>query len=80
MTYQPHQSEDLTLKAPDAVEFHPSREGDAAVADGLYYNPMETCPKGVKVLLLGPYGVATLGNYDGDPQWKGWFPLPRERR
>lgn len=60
--------------------YHANRNADVAVADYVYYFAMATCPRGVKVLLLGPHGVATLGLYDGDPQWRGWFPMPKERK
>lgn len=65
----------------DETSYHMDSSEEVAVADELYYNPMKTCPRGAKVLLLGPYGVATLATYNGtDPQWKGWFPLPKERK
>lgn len=68
------------VSIPDEVPYHMNRSGNVAVSDDTYYNPMSTCPRNAKVLLLGPHGVATLGVYDGDPQWRGWFPLPKERK
>lgn len=40
------------------------------------WQPMSTCPRGVKVQLLGKGGVAIYGNYSKDPFWEGWAPLP----
>lgn len=68
------------LPAQIETSYHMDSSEEVAVADDLFYNPMDTCPRGAKVLLLGQYGVATLGIYNGDPQWKGWFPLPKERK
>lgn len=72
----------VDLAEPDADEpsFHLNNTGEAAVADDTYYFDMTTCPRNVKVLLLGPGNVATLGVYTGDTQWKGWFPLPKARK
>lgn len=53
----------------------------AAVAHDAQYLPMTTCPRAVKVLLLGAGGVATIGQYDGkEPFWRGWHPLPKVRK
>lgn len=42
------------------------------------YLPIDTCPRGAKVLLCTMYGSATLSHYDGkDPQFIGWYPLPK---
>lgn len=60
--------------------FHLSTDRSAAVGEH-HYLPMTTCPKAVKVLLLGPGHVATLASWDGqDTQWLGWYPLPKEKR
>lgn len=53
-----------------------------AVATDYYWQPMETCPKGVKVQLLNPGGVATYSSYSGPDKngkeiWEGWAPLPK---
>ncbi len=38
-------------------------------------------PRGVNVILLGAGGVATIGRYDGVPEfWQCWAPLPRTRK
>lgn len=52
-----------------------------AVAVDYYWQPMCTCPRSVKVQLLGFGGVATYGNYaPGDGFWQGWAPLPRKSK
>jgi hypothetical protein len=39
---------------------------------------MESCPRGVRLLLLGAGGVAVIAQYDGRSSfWTGWAPLPR---
>lgn len=49
-----------------------------AVAQGYYWQPMATCPTGVKVQLLGRGGVAVYAHWDGKEQfWTGWAPLPK---
>lgn len=61
--------------------FHLSKDSDVAVADDFYYEPMSTCPRGVKVLLLNAGGVACLSQYDGhDTFWQGWAALPKVRK
>lgn len=60
---------------------HINNTRDTVVADSFYYQPMATCPLGVKVILLGQGGVATIGNYNGkEAFWQGWAPLPKRRR
>jgi hypothetical protein len=50
-----------------------------AVATDTYWQPMDTCPKGVKIQLLGIGDVAVYGEYDGRNRfWKGWSPLPKK--
>jgi hypothetical protein len=56
----------------------------AAVAQDYYWMPIDDqTPQGVKVLLLGRSGVATMGHYIykvGETQfWQYWAPLPRKR-
>jgi hypothetical protein len=51
----------------------------AAVSKSTVWLPIETCPKGLKCLLLGAGGVALLGTYNGDPFFTDWHPLPRRR-
>jgi hypothetical protein len=48
-----------------------------AVDQAYYWQPMATCPRGVKVQLLGSGRVATHGHFNGrDTFWLGWTPLP----
>ena len=56
----------------------------AVVSTDYYWLPIdEDTPTGVKVLLLGRSGVATMGHYEhrpGETQfWTHWAPLPRKR-
>lgn len=61
-------------------QFHLNGDRSVAVGEHEFYQ-MSSCPRGVKVLLLGPGDVATLGTFDGrDQQWQGWFPVPRKLR
>lgn len=51
-----------------------------AVSGTQYWEQMDSCPRGVKVQLLGQGGVAAYAQYDGrNPFWTGWAPLPRKR-
>ena len=54
----------------------PDSTGAAAVGN-YYWQPMDTCPRGVKVQLLGRSGVAVYGQYHPDPFWTDWAPLPK---
>lgn len=52
-----------------------------AVATDVYFNPdMSTCPRGLKVQLVGEGGVAAYGTYNGDPFWIEWAPVPKRRK
>ena len=55
----------------------------AVVSTDYYWIPIdEHTPTGVKVLLLGRSGVATMGHYEHQPGtqfWTHWAPLPRKR-
>jgi hypothetical protein len=56
----------------------------AAVAQDFYWLPIDKdTPRGVKLLLLGRGGVASLGHYHhkaGDTQfWTHWAPLPKRQ-
>lgn len=56
-------------------------DGVAVVAtDFFYFEDMAACPRGVKVVLLGEGGVASIGTYAGEPFWIGWAPLPKRRK
>lgn len=51
-----------------------------AVDQTYYWRPMAECPRGVKVQLLNPGGVAVYGTFNGkDDGWRGWAPLPKIR-
>lgn len=51
--------------------------GTVAVDAGVFWQPMRSCPQGVKVQLLGVGGVAVYDNWNGrDTFWLGWSPLP----
>ena len=54
------------------------------VADDYYWIPIDQdTPTGMKVLLLGRSGVATMGHYEHKPGetrfWTHFAPLPRKR-
>ena len=56
----------------------------AVVAADYYWLPIDqSTPTGVKVLLLGRGGVASLGQYMHLPNetqfWSHWAPLPKRR-
>ena len=55
----------------------------AVVAQDYYWIPIDSStPTGVKILLLGRSGVATMGHYErlpGTQFWTYWAPLPRKR-
>lgn len=54
--------------------------GSVAVATDVFWNrDMASCPRGVKVQLLGAGGVAAYGVYNGDKFWTDWAPVPRRR-
>lgn len=49
-----------------------------AVSEQNEWQPMETCPRGVRVWVLGKGGCATTEVYDGkNPFWLGWFDYPK---
>lgn len=48
-----------------------------AVATDYYWQPMDTCPRGVKVQMLSPHGVAYYGIHQGHPCTTAWAPLPK---
>jgi hypothetical protein len=55
----------------------------AVVSNNYYWIPIDHhTPQGVKVLLLGRSGVATMGHFENTPGtqfWTHWAPLPRKR-
>jgi hypothetical protein len=56
---------------------------EVAVATDYYWQDISTCPRGVKVQLLNPGGVAVYSHYSGPEKgvdiWLGWAPLPKRR-
>jgi hypothetical protein len=59
---------------PEA-EWRPSKDSKAMVSKYKFLPPAPE-HKGMKCILQGPGDVPTIAIYDGDPQWKGVFPLP----
>lgn len=55
--------------------------GVAAVDQNYFWQPINTCPLGVKVQLLGKGGVAMYGQYSvRDTFYTHWCPLPRLKK
>lgn len=53
------------------------KDNIVAVDRHYLWQPMDSCPRGVKVQLLGQGKVATYGHYNGHGSfWLGWAPLP----
>lgn len=43
----------------------------------MFFESMDSCPRGQKVLLLGKGGVPTIAIWHGNtPFWIGWAPIP----
>lgn len=50
-----------------------------AVDQNYYWQRMDSCPRGVKIQLLGIGGVASYGTWDGKNRfWQAWAPLPKK--
>lgn len=63
------------------MKWHLNSSGEIAVSDDFVWQPIETCPIGVKCLLLGGGGVVIVGNvYRGHKWFTHWAPLPRHDR
>lgn len=55
---------------------HTIKDNTVAVDRAYFWQPMDTCPRGVKVQLLGD-GVAQYGHWNGkETFWRGWAPAP----
>ena len=67
-------------EALDDALYTLNRDGSVAVATDTYWEPMSTCPRGCKVLLLGAGGVAVCSVYTGDKFWEAWHPMPKRRK
>jgi hypothetical protein len=72
---------DAMLSGPAPLEGHTiNRDKTVAVSTTQYWEDMDTCPRGVKVQLLGYGGVALYGTYDGKNKFfTNWAPLPKKR-
>lgn len=64
------------LQAEPKETFHLNRSRSVAVGNEKFIKDFTNCPRGVKLQLLNPGGVAVYGIYDGNPQWTGWYPVP----
>ena len=54
-----------------------NNEKTVAIDRAYYWQPIETCPHGVKVQLLGSGGVAYYSTYSSKEKWPThWAPLP----
>jgi len=51
-----------------------------AVATDVFWQSIDTAPRGVKLQLLGKGNVATYGTYFGDKFWTHWCPLPKKAK
>ena len=70
-------SEELkALKARPEEPYHLNSSRSVVVGNERFISDFTNCPRGAKVQLLGPGCVAVYGIYDGDPQWRGWYPVP----
>lgn len=55
----------------------PSTDNKVAVDRGYHWQPMATCPRGLKVQLLTRYGIPVYGHSNPlDKHFVGWCPLP----
>ena len=53
----------------------------AAVSTDVYWLPIDTAPRGVKIQLINKDSeVAVYGVYYGDNFWDHWSPLPKMPR
>ena len=63
------------------VPYRIDNSGAAAVDHNYFWQPIATCPRGVKVQLLGSGGVALYGQFNGkDNFYTHWAPLPKLRK
>jgi len=49
----------------------------AAVSTEAHYLPMDTCPKGVRIIALSKHCVARIDIYSNQKDIVGWYPLPK---
>lgn len=63
------------------MQTRPSTDGVAVVDLEYFWQPIQTCPFGRKVQLLGKTGVAVYGSRKpNDTFWTHWAPLPKVPR
>ena len=68
---------DLSLPRGEGASFHINASKTVAVGNHEWLD-MDSCPRGVKVLLLGLGNSATVGSWNGkEVFWKGWYPIPK---
>lgn len=54
-------------------------DATVAVDSDYFWQPLSTCPQGVKVQLLTKGGIATYGHYRAGEDWLlAWAPLPKK--
>lgn len=64
--------------ADDVGTYRLNSEKSVAVANNYrLIKDMTSCPRGVKVLLLGAGGALTISQFAGEAFWQQWAPLPR---
>jgi hypothetical protein len=63
------------VPSDQAAPWHLSKDRNVAVGE-THYRAMDSCPKNVKCVLLGPGRVACIGSWDGKEKLMGWAPLP----
>lgn len=64
--------------APE-VPYRPDSTRSAVVSDAIEWQPMRTCPPHMRCQLRNASGMPCYGSWDGkDPQWTGWFPIPKD--
>ena len=61
------------------MNFRVNKDRAVAVATDYFWQHMDSCPRGVKIQLLGIGGVASYGVWDGKNRfWSAWAPLPKK--
>lgn len=63
------------------VPYRLDKSGKVMVDQEYFWQPISTCPRGVKVQLLGEGGVAMYGQYNGkDEFYTHWAALPKLKK
>ena len=61
------------------MNYYINNDKTVAIANDHYLQPMDTCPRGVKVQLLTTGGVLVYGTWNGrDKGYTSWYPLPKQ--